>query len=108
MFEVTVGKGAKVTIFGSKTLSGELHSKNFYQIVRGNDYVVADGLTISNLKHHKKSVSIIEKGQECGISFNQKKGVDLDFKRGDIIECYEEVEKAKPKFTLKPGLVKTF
>lgn len=107
LFEVTVGKGAKMTIFGSKTLSGELHSKNLYQIVR-RDEVVADGLTISNLKHHKKSVSMIEKGQECGISFNQKKGVELDFKRGDIIECYEEVEKAKPKFSLKPGLVKTF
>jgi len=32
--------------------------------------VIVDGLNISNLKHHKKSVSVIEKGQECGISFN--------------------------------------
>ncbi len=107
LFEITASRGVKQVIFGSKALSGELHSKNKYQVVRG-EYIVQDELTISTLKHHKKSVSLIEKGQECGISFNSKKGIEFDFKRGDILECYEEVEKAKPKFSLKPGLVKTF
>ena len=73
-----------------------------------NDEVILDGLTLSGLKHHKKNVSVIEKGQECGISFNAPKGVEIDFKRGDIIECYEEVEKDKPIFNKKPGLEKSF
>jgi len=28
VFEVSVGKGSKATVFGSKTISGELQSKN--------------------------------------------------------------------------------
>ena len=74
-------------IFGSKALSGELSSKDLYQVIC-DDEVIADGLSISNLKHHKKNVSLIEKGQECGISFHPKKGVELDFERGYILECY--------------------
>ena len=90
---VTIGKGKQIPIFGSKTMSGSLHSKHKYQVVRGDD-VIADGLTLSGLKHHKKNVSVIEKGQECGVSFNSKHGVEIDFERGDIVECYEEVESA--------------
>ena len=70
--------------------------------------MVSNSLTLSNLKHHKKNVSLIEKGQECGVSFNSKHGVDTDFKEGDLIECYEEVESAQPKFCMKAGLFKTF
>ena len=73
-----------------------------------DEEVLVDNLTLSNLKHHKKNVSVIEKGMECGISFHAPRGVELDFRRGDVIECYEEVEKDKPKFSMKPGLEKTF
>ena len=107
VFMVTVGKGGKVPIFGSQALTGELHSKHLYQVIRG-DEVIAEGLSLSGLKHHKKNVSLIEKGQECGISFNSKHGVDFDFQRGDVLECYEEVESALPKFSMKAGLEKTF
>lgn len=69
VFEVSVGKGAKANIFGSKALSGDLHSNKLYQVIR-DDEIIVEGLTVSNLKHHKKNVSLIEKGQECGISFN--------------------------------------
>lgn len=78
VFQVKVGKGQTVPIFGSKAFSGELHSKHLYQVVR-DDEVIAEKLTVSSLKHHKKTVSLIEKGQECGVSFNSRKGVDLDF-----------------------------
>jgi len=67
-----------------------------------------DGLKIDNLKHHKKNVSTIEKGQECGVSFVSKRGIEFDFQRGDVIECYHEVESAQPKFTMTPGIGKTF
>ena len=73
VFEVTVGKGQKAQIFGSKVLTGELFSKNKFRVIR-DDEVIADKLTVMNLKHHKKNVSQIEKGQECGISFNVPKG----------------------------------
>ena len=94
-------------IFGSKALTGELDSKGIYQVIR-DDEIIADGLSISNLKHHKKNVSTIEKGQECGISFKPVRGMDLDFERGDMLECYEETEMDQPRFEMKPGLKKTF
>ena len=104
---MSVGKGAKIPIFGSKAISGELNSTSKYQIIR-NDEIIEDDLTLSNLKHHKKNVSSIEKGMECGISFNSKRGQVLDFKKGDVIECYEEVELDELAFSTKGGLVKTF
>ena len=70
VFMVSVGKsGNKMPIFGSKATIGELHSKNLYQVKRSGQ-ILADGLTLSDLKHHKKKVSTIEKDQECGVSFN--------------------------------------
>ena len=78
VFVVTAGKGSKIPIFGSKAQTGELHSKHKYQVIRDEE-VIAEGLTLSGLKHHKKNVSMIEKGNECGVSFNSKHGVDLDF-----------------------------
>ena len=68
VFYVTVGR-SKVAIFGSKVLSGELHAKHKYRVVR-DDEVIADELSISSLKQHKKTVSQLEKGQECGVSFS--------------------------------------
>lgn len=59
-------------------LTGELHAKNKYHVIR-DDEVIADKLTVMNLKHHKKNVSVIEKGQECGISFNAPKGIQFEF-----------------------------
>lgn len=91
VFQVSQGKSGKLKIFGSKTQTGSLISKEKFQVIR-NDEILAEDLSLSGLKHHKKSVGTIEKGQECGISFNPKYGVDFEFQRGDIIECYEEVE----------------
>ncbi len=73
-----------------------------------DDEIIADGLTVSNLKHHKKTVSVIEKGQECGVSFNSARGVKIDWQRGDLLECYQEVDAEETKFDKTPGLVKTF
>jgi len=106
VFQVTAGK-LKIPVFGSKAITGELHAKNRYQVIR-NDEIIADGLTLSSLKHHRKNVSTIERGQECGISFNPQRGVELDFKRGDQLECYEEVEMEEERFEKKAGLTKTF
>ena len=94
-------------IFGSRALTGELHSKGKYQVIR-DDEIIADGLVLSNLKHHKKNVSTIEKGQECGISFKPNRSMSMDFERGDMLECYEETEMDEPRFDMKPGLEKTF
>lgn len=69
IFNISVGKsGTKISVAGSRILSGELHASYKYRLVRGED-VIADDLKLSALKHVKKNVSKLEKGQECGISF---------------------------------------
>ena len=77
-----------------------------FRVVRDEE-VIADNLTLSTLKHHKKSVSQIDKGMECGICFNSNQYGD-NFDQGDIIECYEEVETDNYKFQFKAGVVRTF
>jgi translation initiation factor IF-2 len=42
------------------------------------------------MKHLKKDVTEIRKGSECGLSL---KGFD-DFREGDMIQTFQEVEKA--------------
>lgn len=74
--------------------------------MRRFDEIVAEDLTLSHLKHHKKIVTQLEKGQECGISFETKE--ELAFKQGDIIECYTLVDADKPKFTHPAGVQRTF
>ena len=41
---------------------------------------------LSSLKSHRKDVTEMRKGSECGISFEGF----TDFKIGDQVQCYEE------------------
>lgn len=93
-------------MFGSKILTGMMNTKNTKFQVRRFDDIIVDNLTIGHLKHHKKIVSQLEKGQECGISFEGKE--ELTFKMGDIIECYTLVDAGEAKFKHPPGVQRTF
>lgn len=64
-----------------------------------------DNLSLEHLKHHKKTVTSLDKGNECGLSFNQG---NLDLQKGDIIECYVTEKKEGTKFVFKPGVFKNF
>ena len=97
-------KKKKVTVFGSRVITGELKSHLRYRIVR-DDEIIHDKLTISSLKHLKKSLSTIEKGQECGVAFNEP---TPDAQNGDLIECYEDVSEVEYKFNFKSGVTKTY
>ena len=106
-FTVTNKKNkSKETIFGSKIVSGELSASLKYQITR-DDEVIADGLSLASLKHHKKSVSSLDKGHECGICFDAKRS-SYECQSGDVIQCYREVKNDEPRFSFKPGVVKSF
>jgi len=52
-------------------------------------------LKLSSLKHVKKSVSKLEKGNECGISFSNFKDEIL---KEDMIECYVDKKADELKF----------
>ncbi|KAJ8392423.1 hypothetical protein AAFF_G00075480 [Aldrovandia affinis] len=85
-FEVTEGK-KKVTVAGCRVRKGLLDKKKKFKLTRGRDLLWEGSLT--TLKHHKEAVQTVKTGMECGLSLDQ----DQDFEPGDIIVCYEEVEK---------------
>ena len=105
IFNVTAGKKEQA-VYGSKILTGQLLSKNIrYQVKRFDD-VIAEDLTLGQLKHHKKIVNQLEKGQECGISFDEKE--ELELRQGDMIECYTLMDAGEEKFKHPPGVIKTY
>lgn len=42
---------------------------------------------LETLKHHKKDVTEMRKGAECGLGFEEFQDIEV----GDIIQAYEEV-----------------
>ncbi|MEQ2162987.1 hypothetical protein GOODEAATRI_025608, partial [Goodea atripinnis] len=44
--------------------------------------------SVSALKHHKDEVQTVKTGMECGLSMDG----DIDFRAGDVIVCFEELE----------------
>lgn len=73
-----------------------------YRILR-NGHCICEDLTVHNLKRHKKEVTKIDKGVECGISFDGFKG-NITLEEGDILECYTTKIAEPDKFEIKAGL----
>ena len=44
--------------------------------------------SLAALKHHKDDVQTVKAGMECGLSAD----IDIDFKPGDVVVCFEEVK----------------
>ncbi|CAI5678766.1 unnamed protein product [Oreochromis niloticus] len=85
MFDVTVGK-KKVPVAGCRVQKGQLDRRFRFRLIRGRDTVWEGSLAA--LKHHKDDVQTVRAGMECGLSADD----DVDFRAGDVIVCFEEVE----------------
>ncbi|KAI9032170.1 hypothetical protein DFJ74DRAFT_601693 [Hyaloraphidium curvatum] len=81
IFEITNKKGFKEKVAGSKMDSGRLQRKHKVRIVRAGD-VIWEG-HMRSMKHFKKEVDELLKGQECGIMLD---GFE-DFEPGDVIQA---------------------
>ncbi|XP_037545578.1 translation initiation factor IF-2, mitochondrial [Nematolebias whitei] len=84
-FQVSVGK-KKVLVAGCRVQKGQLDRRHKFKLVRGQDTVWEGSL--SALKHLKDDVQSVKTGMDCGLSADR----DVDFRTGDIIVCFEEVE----------------
>ncbi|XP_047221234.1 translation initiation factor IF-2, mitochondrial isoform X2 [Girardinichthys multiradiatus] len=84
-FDVSVGK-KKVPVAGCRVQKGHLDRRLKFRVIRGQD-TVWEG-SVSALKHHKDEVQTVKTGMECGLSMDG----DIDFRAGDIIVCFEELE----------------
>lgn len=85
MFDVTVGK-KKVPVAGCRVQKGQLDRRFRFRLIRGRDTVWEGSLAA--LKHHKDDVQTVRAGMECGLSADD----NVDFRAGDVIVCFEEVE----------------
>ena len=86
---VVFSKGKVIKIAGCYVLEGLIRRSNSQvRIYRGND-IVHTG-KIDTMKREKDDIKESKAGYECGIIMD---GFH-DFKEGDIIECFEIVEKA--------------
>ncbi|MED6236783.1 hypothetical protein ATANTOWER_014177 [Ataeniobius toweri] len=84
-FDVSVGK-KKVPVAGCRVQKGHLDRRLKFRVIRGQD-TVWEG-SVSALKHHKDEVQTVTTGMECGLSMDG----DIDFRAGDVIVCFEELE----------------
>ena len=83
-------KSSKVgNIAGCMVQSGVVRRNAKARLLRDNT-VVADNLTVASLRREKDDVTEVREGFECGLTLTYS-----DIKVGDIIECYEMVEKAR-------------
>ena len=74
-------------IAGCSVIEGPIYAKNNIKIIR-NGNIVFTG-KIKQLKHFKTSIKEAKVGMECGISIEKYN----DFEVGDIIECFDIVNK---------------
>ena len=57
------------------------------------------------MKKLQTDVTKVEKGQECGVAFDNFEG---DLQPGDLIECYKDAEAKITKFNMKPGVHQSY
>uniref|UniRef100_A0A4W4EIA1 Translation initiation factor IF-2, mitochondrial n=5 Tax=Electrophorus electricus TaxID=8005 RepID=A0A4W4EIA1_ELEEL len=94
-FDVSVGK-KKVNVAGCRVQKGHLDRNMKFRLIRGKD-ILWEGAPTA-LKHLKDDVHIVKAGMECGLSLDMV----TEFKAGDVIFCYEEIEKLQ-KISWDPG-----
>ena len=57
------------------------------------------------MKKLQLDVTKVEKGQECGVAFENFEG---DLQPGDVIECYKNTEGKVTKFNKKAGVHQSY
>ncbi|XP_013889741.1 translation initiation factor IF-2, mitochondrial [Austrofundulus limnaeus] len=84
-FQVSQGK-KEVPVAGCRVQKGQLDRRLKFCLVRGQ-HTVWEG-SLSSLKHLKDDVLTVKTGMDCGLSVDG----DVDFRTGDVIMCFQEME----------------
>lgn len=71
-----------------------------FRILR-DELVIGDNLKLANLKRINQDVGVVEKGLECGMTFEN---FDGELQVGDVVECYRVNDTVEKKFNTKPGI----
>jgi translation initiation factor IF-2 len=114
-FETTHGKATVQAVFsinndkdrvaGLRVLDGNIYKSSVngdkkspvsFRVIRDGERISPEGdqIRATSLKKFKDDVESVRHGEECGLSLTG----DIDFKEGDVIECYSiEMRKAFSK-----------
>ncbi|MCJ1356242.1 MAG: hypothetical protein MMC33_006236 [Icmadophila ericetorum] len=84
VFEINVKGRITSAIAGCRVRNGVVSRSAKVRVLRDKE-VIYDG-SLSSLKNHKKDVSEMRKGNECGMGFED--GFQ-GFQVGDLVQCYE-------------------
>ncbi|KAF7353613.1 Translation initiation factor IF-2 [Mycena venus] len=86
LFQITV-KGKKLkTVAGSRVVNGMIEKNKLARVVRNGD-VIFEG-SFETMRHFKKDVTELRKGNECGLNFADFDELAVD----DVIQTYETIE----------------
>lgn len=85
-----VFKISKVGLIAGCIITSGTATRNMRARIIRDDIEIAD-TTIASLKRHKDDVREVQNGYECGLTLDKHS----DYKEGDRIEVYEEVEIAR-------------
>lgn len=80
---MTLSKKESKTAAGIRITEGRLCKKHLFKIIRNGEQV-KDGLKIQSMKHFKKEVTELKKGEECTIIFE----TEAPFQKGDTLKAY--------------------
>ncbi|KAJ6547056.1 hypothetical protein B0H19DRAFT_1163764 [Mycena capillaripes] len=87
LFHIQV-KGKKLkTVAGSRVINGLIEKNKLARVVRNGD-VIFDG-SFETMRHFKKDVTELRKGNECGLNLAGFDELQVD----DVIQTYETIEK---------------
>ncbi|ORZ37423.1 hypothetical protein BCR44DRAFT_125461 [Catenaria anguillulae PL171] len=89
VFDLNAKAGEVGKVAGCKVSSGSLHKANKVKVMRKGKEVWQGPLKV--IKHFKREVMEIAKGNECGLAFD---GFD-DFQEGDVVVSLKSTEKAR-------------
>lgn len=76
-------------------------SKKYKLRILRDELVIGDNLKLANLKRINQDVGVVEKGLECGMTFEN---FDGELQVGDVVECYRVNDTVEKKFNAKPGI----
>ncbi|CAD6501314.1 BgTH12-01566 [Blumeria graminis f. sp. triticale] len=89
IFSINVKNRKPEIVAGCKVVNGSIKKTGKVRVLRSDD-IIFDG-ELSSLKVLKRSVSDVEKGNECGIVFKDW----TEFKPGDHIQQYDEIHQKR-------------
>ena len=84
VFKVNINKDEQKLAAGLKISEGRLCKKYKYRLYR-NDQPISKTIRLESIKHFKKEVIELKKGDECSIMYE----TEVEFKKGDVLRAYE-------------------